>query len=282
MTPPLFHTQITAQAAPDQWLFFLHGILGSGSNWRSFAKRLVTAHPTWGGALVDLRMHGKSQGFSGPHSVAAASRDLAVLASTLGAPVRGVLGHSFGGKVALAYAGAAPSLTNLFLLDSNPAPQVRGRGSELTLRVIAFLKSLPPELPSRQDFLHRVTGAGFELPLAQWLSMNLVARGASLALGVDLQAIETLLADYFRTDLFPVLEALPSTLRVDFIVGGASEVLDRETVGRVRALAEVHRQIHIEVLPGAGHWVHVDDPEGVFRAVSQALGKPLPSTPPRP
>ena len=67
----------TGASAPTQWLLVLHGILGSGVNWRTFAKRLVTARPEWGAVLVDLRMHGESQGAPPPHTLASAAVDVA-------------------------------------------------------------------------------------------------------------------------------------------------------------------------------------------------------------
>src|SRR5688500_12574158 len=57
----LNHSLVTApDAKPSRWLLFLHGLLGSGANWRSFARRLVEAHPSWGAVTVDLRLHGAS------------------------------------------------------------------------------------------------------------------------------------------------------------------------------------------------------------------------------
>src|SRR5437879_732681 len=100
----LAHALVVAkERTPERWMLFLHGIFGRGGNWRTIAQRWVTAHPRWGAALVDLRMHGRSTGIRGPHTVAAAARDLRALEERLAGGVRGVLGHSFGGKVALAY-----------------------------------------------------------------------------------------------------------------------------------------------------------------------------------
>src|SRR4051812_11877517 len=91
--------------APSHWMLFLHGILGTGANSRTFAKEIIKARPTWGAVLVDLRLHGESQDFAPPHTLEAAAKDVAELIteleSTTTGKVRGVLAHSFGGKVAL-------------------------------------------------------------------------------------------------------------------------------------------------------------------------------------
>jgi len=72
-----------ASAGPAQWMLVLHGILGSGGNWRSFARRVAEACPSWGFVLVDLRMHGLSQGAPPPHTVESAARDLVRLGDLL-------------------------------------------------------------------------------------------------------------------------------------------------------------------------------------------------------
>src|SRR5689334_12030746 len=100
MAAPMFvphHAFVTDPAAqPAQWMLMLHGILGSGGNLRTLARRLVERAPGWGFLLVDLRMHGQSQGAPPPHTIAATAEDLMRLTAQLGLPIGGVLGHSFG------------------------------------------------------------------------------------------------------------------------------------------------------------------------------------------
>ncbi|HZW89380.1 MAG TPA: hypothetical protein VFF12_09900, partial [Myxococcaceae bacterium] len=74
----LAHTELTAgQNRPERWVLFLHGLLGRGGNWRSFGRRWVETHPTWGSVLVDLRLHGDSRaGFTPPHTVPGAAADV--------------------------------------------------------------------------------------------------------------------------------------------------------------------------------------------------------------
>ena len=61
------HALVTAEGggAPSRWMLVLHGILGSGGNFRTIARRLVAARPEYGFALVDLRHHGQSPGAGG-------------------------------------------------------------------------------------------------------------------------------------------------------------------------------------------------------------------------
>src|SRR5687768_4212315 len=85
-------------------LYVLHGIFGAGRNWASIARKLVRTRRDWSVRLIDLRQHGASQGFPAPHTLSAAAADVDYLARELNEQPAAVLGHSFGGKVALMYA----------------------------------------------------------------------------------------------------------------------------------------------------------------------------------
>src|SRR4051812_4343586 len=122
---------------PTRWLVFLHGILGSGANWRTFARQVVAArNGDWGALLVDLRLHGDSQGFAPPHTLETAARDIVEALPRVAdnVPVRAVLGHSFGGKVGMELArqlAASPNgaLDDLIVVDSTPGARPDYRGS---------------------------------------------------------------------------------------------------------------------------------------------------------
>jgi pimeloyl-ACP methyl ester carboxylesterase len=282
----LHHALVTAEGAPPpaRWLVVLHGILGSGANWRSFARRVVAARPAWGVVLCDLRAHGLSQGARPPHTLVAAAGDLVRLEAALAAEgrrVAGVMGHSFGGKVALAYAAAraaagAPPLDALLVLDSSPG--IRGAepteaDPEAPTHVLDFLEALPDPLPSRERFFELAAAAGLGRGVAEWLAMNVRREGDVLRLRLDLAAIRALVADYFAEDIFPVLASTSAARRVDVVLGGRSKTVSRADRARLDALAGGARHLEVHELPHAGHWVHVDDPDGLFAVVKHALAE---------
>jgi esterase len=268
----LANSRLSAGAAhPTRWLLVLHGLLGRGSNWRTFTQQLVKAHPSWGGVLVDLRMHGESQGFPPPHTVEAAAVDLDALATSLPGKVEGVLGHSLGGKVALAWAARRPpELRKAFILDTHPGTRPEGRGSEGTRAILSVLRSLPPLFASRQAFVAQVEAAGQPPAMAQWLAMNLKRTEEGLVLAVDLDAMESLFADVLRRDDWATLASPPPGLRFHFVLGGRSTTVDGESRARLEQMAAAG-QLGLTVLPESGHWVHVDDPQGTLDAVAAAL-----------
>lgn len=274
MTTTVTHTVVTAEGArPERSILFLHGILGSGGNWRTFARRFVAARPDWAAVLVDLRMHGASQGFAPPHTVASTAGDLDAIDAVLPCPVRGIVGHSFGGKVALAYvASHADRLDEAWILDSMPGARPEARGSEDTVQVIDVLDALPNEpFASREAFVALLQSKGISTPTAQWLAMNLrpVARG-EYRFRPDLTAIRSQLDDYFTVDHWPTIEHAPSTLALHLVIGGRSNVFDASDRARIDALANAHPdRVFVHVLANAGHWVHVDDPDGLLALMTR-------------
>lgn len=89
--------------------YILHGLLGSKANWTGFVRKHLVAGlglgQSWEFVLLDLRNHGSSVGFTGPHTMAAAAQDVIRSINVYGVPDL-IVGHSLGGKVALEVARA--------------------------------------------------------------------------------------------------------------------------------------------------------------------------------
>jgi esterase len=265
VTPPAGEDGVTP--SPSRWMLLLHGILGTGANWRTFAKQLVAADPSWGAVLVDLRLHGESQeGFGPPHTVAACAGDVAALIAHLeekgtGA-VRGVLAHSFGGKVALELAKQrAGDLDHVFMIDSTPSARPDAKGSESTKHIVDLLADLPSEFPDRAAFTAWMEERGVSRPTAMWLAMNVRAlpNTTRFVFRLDLTGIRALLADYFRADLWDTLEHPRGAMQAHLVVGGKSGIVDAAD----RARAQACPKTTVDVIAEADHWVHVDAPEAL-------------------
>jgi pimeloyl-ACP methyl ester carboxylesterase len=251
-------------------MLVLHGILGSGANFRGFARRLAAAAPTWGFVLVDLRMHGQSQGAPPPHTLAAAAEDLRRLGERLALPIAGVMGHSFGGKVALAYAAASPRpLEQAWVLDASPG--VRRDRAGATEGVVRMLREMPALLPSRPRFLELVAARGHPRAIGDWLAMNVHRDDDGFRLRLDLDAVEALLDDYFAVDLWPVLERAEAARAFHVVVAERSDALDAADRARLAAIAAREPRVRAHLIAGAGHWVHVDAPDALFAVVQAGL-----------
>jgi pimeloyl-ACP methyl ester carboxylesterase len=253
-------------------LYFLHGILGTRANWRGIARRVLSARPGLGAVLVDLREHGDSLGLEGPDTLAQAAEDVAALGRALGLPVDGLVGHSFGGKVALAYAQAFGALSELWVVDSSPsALRSNSLPAGESAAVLEVLGRVPRRYPDREAFLERLGAEGLSAPVAQWLAMNLRREAdGGRVFGPDLARIRALLASYARTDLFGVLD--PPPCPTGFLVGERSDVVSAADRARLEALAAKHEALHVYPIAGAGHWVHVDAPDAVVALLSEPPG----------
>ena len=271
----LAHQLIAAEGqTPRRWLAVLHGIMGRGGNWRSFARHLVRRRPELGAVLVDLRMHGRSVGAPGPHTLHSAASDVARLVESLshdGVVVDAVLGHSFGGKVALELRGnGLLDVSSTWIIDATPSAQptaMRGSGAHSVVGVLAFLEQLPRQMADRAELVARAVDAGLPRPLGQWLAMNLERDGDHVSLRLDLAAVRALLMDTLRQDLWPAVTGEWHPGRVHFIVAGRQSALSSEDVRRLETVAADAPMVDVSVIADAGHWVHVDAPDELLEIV---------------
>ena len=181
MPTPTFlphHAIVTAPSAnPSRYMFVLHGIFGTGGNFRSFIRRLAESCPHWGFVLVDLRGHGMSLGAPPPHTIESSAQDLVHLGQHLALNIRGIMGHSFGGKVTLQYAALCPDeLDEVWVLDSTPSTRVGGMQTVGAAHVLDTLDALPTTFSSREFFIDHMTASGMDRPQIEWLAMNVRRR----------------------------------------------------------------------------------------------------------
>ena len=275
-----YHGMVTAPdaAPPRRWILFLHGIYGSGDNWAPFARRLTERQPLWGAVLVDLRMHGRSLTAAPPHTVSACAADLARLEGELDGEVVAVSGHSFGGKVALSYAGRRTTpLERLWVLDSNPGAQPerleQGAASgDIAMHVLSILEQLPRHFAERAELSAFLTSHGLQKGVADWLGKNLQRDGDGYRFALDVVALRELLDDYLGQDLWSVLADPSVSEETHVILGGRSQSLPESSHRRLNELADdVSSPVRTHVIEEAGHWLHVDAPKRLLELFMEAL-----------
>ena len=106
--PGLAVTRLAAGEITSLDLVMLHGIYGRGRNWQAVARAVVAARPDVACWLVDLPHHGASGPGRHGDTVHGLAQDVLDWAGVAGVKPRVVLGHSYGGKVALAMAARLP------------------------------------------------------------------------------------------------------------------------------------------------------------------------------
>ncbi|XP_077231602.1 alpha/beta-Hydrolases superfamily protein isoform X2 [Tasmannia lanceolata] len=267
----------------------LHGILGGRKNWGSFARRLAQEFPMWQFLLVDLRCHGDSALIkkTPPHSVASAALDVLKLVAQLRVTPRVLLGHSFGGKVALSMVEQAakplPRPVRVWVLDATPG-KVRpgGDGEDHPAELIAFLSTMPKQVSSKREVVDALVREGFSKDVAQWVVTNLRQSGppgsssANFSWVFDLKGIAEMYKSYEDTNLWKIVEDVPSGVHVNFLK--AERSLHRWALADLQRIHAAEEQaadegggVEMHVLEDAGHWVHADNPDGLFRLISSSF-----------
>ncbi|CAA9291815.1 MAG: Hydrolase, alpha/beta fold family [uncultured Friedmanniella sp.] len=240
---------------------FLHGLFGQGKNWTTLARSLGTEARV---TLLDLPDHGRSawsEQLSYPAMAQAVGDALAEQSE--GEP-SAVVGHSMGGKVAMALALLRPAqVERLCVVDVAPVPTgpmssfatyVEGMRAvdleHLSDRAAAEAVLTPyvPDPVIRSFLLQNLRRDGDRW---RW-QMNLRLLGDELS---EVAGWPDLRADPWRAEPYPG--------PVLWVGGSESDYVRPEHAPAMRALFPRVQSLTVK---GAGHWVHADQP-AVFAAV---------------
>jgi pimeloyl-ACP methyl ester carboxylesterase len=256
---PVLHTTAFGSAGPR--VVLLHGLFGQGKNWTTLAKDLsADARVT----LPDLPDHGRS-----PWSAALSYPAMAeAVAQTLlregGGEAYAVVGHSMGGKVAMALALLRPELVErLCVVDVSPVPTESMSSFATYVRGMRAVDLA--HLPDRAT-ADATLGPYAPDPVIRSFLLQNLRRDRD---GWRWQMNLGLLGDELDTVTgWPDLTAAPHHAApypgpVLWVRGSESGYVQPEHAPAMRALFPQVRSLTIK---GAGHWVHADQPR-VFAAV---------------
>lgn len=269
MSPLLAHEEVRPESGPAAGrVCYLHGVFGAGRNWRSVARRLAEGEPAWSGILADLRLHGDSVGFPPPHTIAACAEDVVAMTAAGGSRPDVVLGHSFGGKVALEMARRDPAgLRQVWVVDSLPSAREPGGTA---WRMLDVLRRHPGPFGEREEAVEALETEGYDRLVARWMATNLEQRDDGLRWALNLDGLEALLEDFFRTDLWNAVEHPPGGLEIHVVKAEDSDVLSEEDCRRVERAAEASGRTRLHRLEG-GHWLNVSNPDGLIDLLRRRL-----------
>jgi esterase len=254
-------------------LIILHGLFGSSDNWLTIGRALSIHFEVW---LIDLRNHGRSPHHS-ENSYDGMAADLLELMYDNHLDKAIIMGHSMGGKVAMNFALKNPNrVSHLIVLDI--APKSYLFSLKLDSETLNHKKII--EVMMNFDFANMKTREQLDIAFSksikssqvrQFLLKN-ITRGYDdnftwkinlIALYTNLNEIldgVTLNPESFGYGIigFPVL----------FIKGGNSEYItpdDEEHIKRIFLYSQIIS------LSGAGHWLHVDQPDLLIQSIFDFL-----------
>lgn len=257
---PLFASRLgnpaATEGAESKSIILLHGFLGSGRNLRTLGLRLAERLPSAQFLLPDLRGHGQSpplRALGDPARLTLAQLGADVRATAAAhdlAPPYHFIGHSLGGRVALAATEEAPDqIGSVTLLDIAPGKIDPARSDSRP--VLDALLAAPAEAPDRRAMRAILVAGGLSPGLSDWLLMNLVIEDKRVRWGIDREDLDALHGQSMREDLWPIVKGARFPIRC--IRGGRSGYVSDAEAARL-----ADSGCPVDVLPDAGHFVHVD------------------------
>lgn len=259
-----FHVEVEGSGSP---LLLLHGFTGSVRAWDDVRPALAS----WRTVIsIDLIGHGRSATPADwrRYSLDWSARDLSALFDALGLKDSAVLGYSMGGRVALHFAMQAPERISSLILES-ASPGIEG-DHERHERV-----------RSDAALAERIERDGLASFVAEWERMALLAHPAHVSAETrarqHAQRLENNplgLANSLRGmgagQQSALWSRLPTLRKHVLLLAGEQDQRYRGIAERIHALVPGSE---LAIVAGAGHTIHVDQPEEFVTLVSQKLAK---------
>jgi pimeloyl-ACP methyl ester carboxylesterase len=235
-------------------LVILHGLFGSADNWHTLARRWSNDYTVY---ALDQRNHGSS-----PHESSMKfeelSQDLCDFLNQHGIESAHLLGHSMGGKVAMDFATKhAERVKTLIVIDIGLETSTGKH--ESVLEVLANIE--PEEFASRQSLESSMKLLVSSSRIRQFLLKNV------------LRKIDGSLGWKFNRDaLLDCYNILVERLNLQsafmgptyFLRGSESDYLAEDLDPEILQFFPLAQ---LTTIKGAGHWVHVDAPDALYKKV---------------
>jgi esterase len=243
------------QAGEGPAVVLLHGLFGAARNFGAIQRAIASRFRV---VALDMRNHGDSP--HGPdmgYPVQAA--DVRETLQALGIGKAAVIGHSMGGKAAMAMALHWPDQVGR-LLVADIAPVIYQHGNDVIARAMAAI-ALTPSL-TRQEADAALVDEVPRADIRAFLLQNL-RFGAAPHWRIGLAEIAAAIPDLEGWIDLPGVYAGPTL----FVTGANSDYVLPEHRPVIRTRFPAARFVAIK---NAGHWVHADNPSG-FLSVLEAF-----------
>jgi esterase len=244
-------------------LLLAHGFLGAGRNLTTLARRLSERDPGLTILVVDLPGHGTSRPLREDDDLHTIAEDVVATGQAqLNAPFA-IMGHSLGGRVALAAALAAPgSISAVTLLDIAPSPIVQPDSD--SAKIVQLIGSGPRQASSREPFREHLRAGGVPPSLVEWQMLNLKHEGGVYSWRIDPEALARLHPRVNAADLWPAVERPERPYRLHCVRGSRSPYVNDGDAARLQAAG-----CPVDTLAGVGHFVHVEGLEALLTVLER-------------
>lgn len=254
---------------------FVHGASDHGRMWDEFAPRVAALG--YRSVAFDMRGHGDSGPLSSGMMWAVAAIDLGQLALHLGSPV-GLIGHSFGGDQATYASALWPDrfrwVVNLDGLGpGTPESDEKWSIAEDAQRTLdsaaRLLLGHPRVYSSLAEMVERRQKINIRLP-AEWTE-HLVRHGSTPVEGGWRWKSDPMFRwgtpSEFNDQYLDAEHSLVSA-PVLILTGGEADTWSELPVEAIEARVANFRDARHHVIEGAGHYVHLEQPDAVLAHVA--------------
>lgn len=266
----LFYRKYGEEAPP---LIIVHGLYGASDNWVSIARGLSDRFEVF---VVDQRNHGQSP-HSPEHDYPSMREDLREFMDLQCIKKAVLIGHSMGGKTVMSFAEAWPERVQA-LVSVDIAPKsyrnlalVSRSAANHANMIDAMMNMDLSKIDSREDADQALaTSIGSER-IRSFLLKNLRReQSGAFAWRINLEAISSNLEPIFvgmdreRIAAGGGITGFPAL----FISGGDSEYIRTADLQMIR---DIFPTAEVVSVPGAGHWVHAEQPALLVKTIRYFL-----------
>jgi esterase len=259
-----FHHQVIGSAESPNKLVFLHGLMGSGGNWRRIAKSFQDDFEV---LTFDQRGHGRSF-HADSYGVSDYAGDLKGILDELGWQKIHLVGHSMGGRNAFHFAGLYPErVQKLVVEDISPAPDAQSASKikrMIGLVPVPFVDRKHAKQFFETEFPRALLGNPQANTLADYFYTNMAEQADGMtSWRFHLEGILQTVEDGRVVERWAEIEALK--MPTLWMRGSQSLDLSEQHFQRVvgsNALIE-----GVEIGP-SGHWIHFDQPEKFIQSLT--------------
>lgn len=243
-------------------MIILHGLFGTLDNWMTIAKLFARDYQVF---LVDLRNHGHS-----PHVKGMSLEDMAediriflekqwVYADAV------IIGHSMGGKVAMKSATLFPDLfSKLVVVDIGPKAYPQGGHDDIFKAMMSLDVDRTTSRNEAEEHLMQYIP---EDSTRQFIMKNLSRnKEGGFSWKMNLKEIH----EQYPEILKEIDTGSPFEKPALFVRGGKSDYILDEDIPRIKQLFP---NAQVSEIAGAGHWVHADAPNELYKMVDEFLDK---------
>jgi len=240
------------------FVIIVHGLFGMLDNWHTIAQKMQNQFQI---IAVDQRNHGHS-----PHTDSMTydemAGDLDELMVDLGIEKAHLVGHSMGGKTVMQFANMYPQkIDKLVVVDI--APKAYPNGHAIYFK--ALFEIIESTIESRKQAETIMDKYVDEPSIKQFLLKSLYRTpDGTYTLRMNVKAIYN-----YYTQISGAIESnWPLSNEVLFIRGEKSKYILPEDEN---AIHDHFPNCEIISIPGAGHWVHAENPEAFITVLSKFL-----------